>query len=89
MLKEIEKLKDIRVRISSIEPNLITSEIINIVSASKVLVPHFHIPLQSGSDKILKLMKRRYLSSHYKKVIQETQMLNYLIVLRSIFLVYY
>ena len=71
LLKAIEELKDIRVRISSIEPNLITTEIIDIVSKSKVLVPHFHIPLQSGSDKILKLMKRRYLSYHYKKVIEE------------------
>lgn len=49
-----------RFRISSIEPNLLTDEIIEFVSASKKFTPHFHIPLQSGSDKILKLMRRRY-----------------------------
>jgi len=50
-----------RFRISSIEPNLISNEVIQFCSQSKKFVPHFHIPLQSGSDKILKLMKRRYL----------------------------
>lgn len=49
-----------RIRISSIEPNLLTDEIIEFVAASKRFVPHFHIPLQSGSNKILKLMRRRY-----------------------------
>ena len=49
-----------RFRISSIEPNLLTDEIITFVSSSQKFVPHFHIPLQSGSDKILGLMKRRY-----------------------------
>jgi len=49
-----------RIRISSIEPNLLTDEIIEFVAASKRFVPHFHIPLQSGSDKILGLMRRRY-----------------------------
>lgn len=49
-----------RVRISSIEPNLLTDEIIQLVSESDILMPHFHIPLQSGSDKILAAMKRRY-----------------------------
>ena len=65
-----------RIRISSIEPNLLSNEIIDFVSNSKKFVPHFHIPMQSGSDTILKLMKRRYLSklykdriSHIKKVI--------------------
>src|SRR5210317_288004 len=55
-----------RVRISSIEPNLLSNDIINFVSNSKKFVPHFHIPMQSGSDTILKLMKRRYLSKFYK-----------------------
>jgi MiaB/RimO family radical SAM methylthiotransferase len=54
-----------RFRISSIEPNLLKDEIIEFVAASKLFMPHFHIPLQSGSDNILKLMKRRYLSQHY------------------------
>lgn len=49
-----------RLRISSIEPNLLTDEIIEFVAGSKRFVPHFHIPLQSGSNKILKLMRRRY-----------------------------
>jgi threonylcarbamoyladenosine tRNA methylthiotransferase MtaB len=56
-----------RFRISSIEPNLLADEIISFVSRSEKFVPHFHIPLQSGSDKILGLMKRRYRSSLYKE----------------------
>ena len=70
LLKEIDKLKGIRVRISSIEPNLISNDIIELISKSKVFVPHFHIPLQSGSDTILKLMKRRYLTNYYQSLIQ-------------------
>ena len=71
LLKEINNLKNIRVRISSIEPNLINDEIIDLVSNSDILLPHFHIPLQSGSDAILKLMKRRYLTKQYKNVIEK------------------
>ena len=56
-----------RIRISSIEPNLLEDQIIDLVADSKKFVPHFHIPLQSGSDKILKLMRRRYLSRLYKE----------------------
>ena len=55
-----------RIRISSIEPNLLSNDIIDFVSNNKKFVPHFHIPMQSGSDTILKLMKRRYLSKLYK-----------------------
>jgi len=54
-----------RLRISSIEPNLLTNETIDFVSNSNSFVPHFHIPLQSGSDELLKLMKRRYLKETY------------------------
>lgn len=54
-----------RFRISSIEPNLLNEEIIRFVAESKKIAPHFHIPLQSGSDKILKLMRRRYLRELY------------------------
>ena len=54
-----------RLRISSIEPNLLSNETINFVANSNHFVPHFHIPLQSGSDKLLKLMKRRYLKETY------------------------
>lgn len=57
-LEEVEGIE--RFRISSIEPNLLTPEIISFVAGSKKFVPHFHIPLQSGSDKILDLMRRRY-----------------------------
>jgi threonylcarbamoyladenosine tRNA methylthiotransferase MtaB len=49
-----------RYRISSIEPNLLTDEIIDFVAGSKHFMPHFHIPLQSGSDEVLRLMRRRY-----------------------------
>ncbi len=56
-----------RLRISSIEPNLLKDEIIRFVSSSDKFVPHFHIPLQSGSDKILKLMRRRYLTGLYQE----------------------
>lgn len=57
-LDEVEGIE--RFRISSIEPNLLTNEIIEFVGASKRFVPHFHIPLQSGSNKVLGLMRRRY-----------------------------
>ncbi|MDA3907334.1 MAG: tRNA (N(6)-L-threonylcarbamoyladenosine(37)-C(2))-methylthiotransferase MtaB [Bacteroidales bacterium] len=61
LLKELEKVKGIeRIRISSIEPNLLSDDIIELVAKSKVIMPHFHIPLQSGSDKILAQMKRKY-----------------------------
>ena len=59
-----------RFRISSIEPNLLTLEIIDFVARSRRFMPHFHIPLQSGSDKLLKSMKRRYLSNLYTDRIQ-------------------
>ncbi|CAH2559661.1 tRNA (N(6)-L-threonylcarbamoyladenosine(37)-C(2))-methylthiotransferase MtaB [Cardinium endosymbiont of Oedothorax gibbosus] len=60
-----------RFRISSIEPNLLNKEIIDFVATSKRFVPHFHIPLQSGSDKILKLMRRRYLTARYQERIAD------------------
>ena len=66
LIKALDSLKlDGRIRISSIEPNLLTDNIINFVARSKSFVPHFHIPLQSGNDKILKSMKRRYISKLY------------------------
>ena len=55
-----------RIRISSIEPNLITNEIIEFCAKSEKLMPHFHVPLQSGSDKILKAMRRRYKRSLFE-----------------------
>lgn len=61
LIQELEKVKGIhRYRISSIEPNLLTNEIIGFVANSDKFMPHFHIPLQSGSNRILGLMRRRY-----------------------------
>ena len=70
LLKALDKVEGIeRFRISSVEPNLITDEIISFVAESKRFMPHFHIPLQSGSDTILKLMNRHYDSSLFRKKI--------------------
>ena len=70
VIKELEKVKGItRFRISSIEPNLITDEIIEFVKKSNKFMPHFHIPLQSGSDVILAKMRRRYNSELYRNKI--------------------
>jgi len=66
LIKKLDDVDDkVRFRISSIEPNLLTNEIIEFVATSKKFVPHFHIPLQSGSNTILKKMKRRYLRELY------------------------
>lgn len=66
LISELDKVDGIeRIRISSIEPNLLKDESIELVSKSKSFVPHFHIPLQSGSDELLKKMKRRYLTKLY------------------------
>ena len=66
LVQELDKIEGIeRLRISSIEPNLLKNETIEFVSKSRTFVPHFHIPLQSGSNEILKLMKRRYLREIY------------------------
>ncbi|UII23900.1 tRNA (N(6)-L-threonylcarbamoyladenosine(37)-C(2))-methylthiotransferase MtaB [Fulvivirga ligni] len=67
LIQELDKVEGLeRLRISSIEPNLLHNEIIEFVAQSNTFVPHFHIPLQSGSDKILKMMRRRYLSPLYQ-----------------------
>lgn len=66
LLKELDKVTDIlRYRISSIEPNLLDDEIIDFVAQSRAFLPHFHIPLQSGSDKVLKMMHRHYDTALY------------------------
>ena len=66
LVKELDKIDGIhRLRISSIEPNLLTDETITFVANSNSFVPHFHIPLQTGSDELLKKMKRRYLRKTY------------------------
>ena len=68
-LDEVEGIE--RYRISSIEPNLITDEAIDFVSKSKRFAPHFHIPLQSGSDAVLKLMRRRYDTALFRHKIEK------------------
>lgn len=71
LIQELEKLNEVeRWRISSIEPNLLTNDIINFVAGSEKFMPHFHIPLQSGSDKILKLMRRKYLRKLYAERVE-------------------
>ncbi len=73
VLDEVEGLE--RIRISSIEPNLLTDEIIEFVATSKRFVPHFHIPLQSGSNKVLGLMKRRYRRELYVERVNKIKQL--------------
>jgi threonylcarbamoyladenosine tRNA methylthiotransferase MtaB len=76
LARELEKVKGIeRYRISSIEPNLLTDEIIEMVASSEKFAPHFHIPLQSGSNKILKLMRRRYLRELYRERVDKIKSL--------------
>lgn len=71
LVKALDRVEGIhRLRISSIEPNLLKNETIDFVAESRTFVPHFHIPLQSGSDELLKLMKRRYLTDLYVDRIQ-------------------
>ncbi|MDR1683285.1 MAG: tRNA (N(6)-L-threonylcarbamoyladenosine(37)-C(2))-methylthiotransferase MtaB [Candidatus Symbiothrix sp.] len=71
LLKALDRVKNIeRFRISSIEPNLLTDEILEFVALSKRFAPHFHIPLQSGSDAVLKLMRRRYDTSLFRTKIE-------------------
>src|SRR6185369_6438188 len=67
-LDEVEGIQ--RYRISSIEPNLLNNEIIEFVANSDKFMPHFHIPLQSGSNKILGLMRRRYKRELYAERVQ-------------------
>lgn len=72
LINELDKVENIeRFRISSIEPNLLKNEIIEFVAQSNRFVPHFHIPLQSGSDEVLKMMKRRYLSGLYHERVEK------------------
>ncbi len=72
LIQELDNIQGIeRFRISSIEPNLLTDEIIEFVANSKKFVPHFHIPLQSGSDKLLDSMRRRYKSDLYRSRVEK------------------
>ena len=63
--------KDVRLRLSSIEPGEITNELLHLLNKEDILCPHLHIPLQSGDDKILKLMKRHYDSYFYRMLIEK------------------
>lgn len=76
LVKALDEVEGIdRFRISSIEPNLLSNEVIEFVAQSKRFVPHFHIPLQSGSDNILKKMNRRYLSDLYQSRVEKIKSL--------------
>jgi threonylcarbamoyladenosine tRNA methylthiotransferase MtaB len=76
LIQELEKVEGIeRYRISSIEPNLLTDEIISFVATSKKFMPHFHIPLQSGSNTILSAMRRRYKKELYASRVQHIKSL--------------
>ena len=77
LIKGLDSINEInRIRISSIEPNLLTDEIIEFCNFSKKFMPHFHIPLQSGSDKILKAMRRRYDKKVYQNRIKKIKDIN-------------
>ncbi len=71
--KMLEVEGDYRIRISSIEPNLLTDEILELTASDKRLCNHFHIPLQSGSSKVLRLMQRRYKTDDYKSLIYKAK----------------
>lgn len=72
LVKELDKVEGIeRYRISSIEPNLISDDVIDLVKSSNKFMPHFHIPMQSGSDVILGRMKRRYQTKLYRNKIEK------------------
>lgn len=76
LIKELDNVEGIeRFRISSIEPNLLTDEIIEFVATARRFVPHFHIPLQSGSNKILRLMRRRYQRELYTERVSKIKAL--------------
>ena len=78
LVSELDSVNELnRIRISSIEPNLLTDEIIEFCNFSKKFMPHFHIPLQSGSDKILKAMRRRYDKKVYQNRIKKIKDINH------------
>jgi len=67
LLRMLEEVDVPRIRISSLEPDIVTDELISLVAASRNIVPHFHLPLQSGSDRILGAMRRRYRTADYRE----------------------
>lgn len=76
LIRQLDQVEGImRYRISSIEPNLLTDEIIEFVARSRAFMPHFHIPLQAGSDEVLRLMRRRYGTALFAAKIQKIRSL--------------
>ncbi|HOO83943.1 MAG TPA: tRNA (N(6)-L-threonylcarbamoyladenosine(37)-C(2))-methylthiotransferase MtaB [Prolixibacteraceae bacterium] len=76
LVKALDQVEGIeRIRISSVEPNLLTNEIIEFVAESKRIVPHFHLPLQAGSDEVLKLMKRKYTTELFASRVEKIKSL--------------
>ena len=74
LLRRLEEVSVSRIRISSIEPDIVDNELISLVAGSNKIAPHFHIPLQSGSDTILRAMRRRYDTTLYRdRVLQSVQ----------------
>ncbi len=73
LLRELDTIGAARIRISSIEPNLLTDEIIDFIADSQSIVPHLHLPLQSGAETVLKRMRRRYTSSLYRKRVEQVK----------------
>ncbi|MCX6243878.1 MAG: tRNA (N(6)-L-threonylcarbamoyladenosine(37)-C(2))-methylthiotransferase MtaB [Bacteroidetes bacterium] len=72
LVKALDKVEEVsRIRVSSIEPDLLNDEIIDLIASSGKFMPHFHIPLQSGSDTILKSMKRKYNTAHFASRIKK------------------
>lgn len=72
LLRALDEVESIgRIRVGSVEPNLLTDEIIAFIAQSKRISPHFHIPLQAGTDKVLKLMKRRYTTSLFAQRVEK------------------
>jgi len=71
LLRSLEKVEGLgRLRLGSIEPNLLKDEIIQLVAGSKVIMPHFHLPLQAGSDEVLSLMKRKYSTELFRRRVE-------------------
>ena len=74
LVKALDRVEGIaRYRISSIEPNLLTEEVLAYCAESRAFMPHFHIPLQSGSDEVLKLMRRRYTTNFFAEKISRVK----------------
>ncbi len=71
LLRQLEKVDISRIRISSLEPDIVDHELISLVASSKKIAPHFHLPLQSGSNTILKAMRRRYDTALYRSKVHE------------------